>query len=103
MLVGRTQCEPWVKKMLNRQRQRWLLQCEGESSCAQVRAIRDWLAWAIESTLLYLRSVGGARLEGQVLVVIRDGAGAIILAAISRMWWEKIYPPPCSWSTCEPH
>ena len=69
-----------------------MLQFEGEGSGAQVRAIRDWLAWAIESSLLYLRTAGGARLEGQVLVVIRKEAGAIILAAISRMWWEKTYP-----------
>ena len=77
-------------------------QFEADGYAAQVRAIRVWLDWAIGSTLLYLRSAEGARLEGQVLVVIRNRAGAIILATTPRMRWEKACPLPCSWATCKP-
>jgi hypothetical protein len=102
MLVGRTQYEPWVKKTLNRQNRRWLLLFEGNGPRAQGRPVRVSLVWAIGSTLLYLRSAGGARLEDQVSVVIRNRVGAVILATLSRMRWEKAYPLPCSWSTRNP-
>ena len=102
MLVGRTQYEPLVKKTLNREKRRSLLLFEGNEPRAQVRPIGLSPVWAIGSTLLYLRSPGGARLEDQVSVVIRNRVGATILATTSRMLWEESYPLPCSWSTRKP-